>query len=1192
MKITSMFEKDINRPINGVIQVGQEESSVIQQEVSEYVITSELKKHFNHFFESYSQSFVTPTDNTGVWITGFFGSGKSHFLKMLSYLLENKEIDGKPTVEYFREKYDDELSFMNIENSTKVPTETILFNIDVEGSMTKADTAVLRVFAKTFYEHLGFYGKDLKLAKLEQFISKRGKFDEFKAVFEEKNGESWISSREDFAFWEDDIVDTLVEVLGMSEEAAHNWFNGTETADISIGQLVDEINDYVKSKPEGFRLLFMIDEAGQYIGTNTSLLLNLQSLIEKLGSVCRGQVWVVATGQEALDDMIKLRTDEFSRIMARFSVRLSLTSSSVGEVIEKRLLTKTPQAYDNLEMVYDNNDSVLSNLYSIQSQKQDLKGYRSKDEFARVFPFVPYQFLIMKDVFNEIRKKGHAGKHQSSGERSMLNGFQESAQKIQEKDEFAVVPMYYFYDTLHSFLDTAIRNVIERAERAAANDEGLSEFDVNLLKLLYLIRYIDDIPSNIENLTILMADDIRVEKKALREEVQKSLQHLENQNYISRSGDVFLFLTDEEQDIAREIKNTDVDNAAIVKVIGDLIFDDIYKPKKFKHGQFDFAFNQYVDDKLVGSSNGDVMKIKFMTMATDAVDRDERKLLVESKGDEAICVLSEDYSYFQSLETIAKIKKYAKQINVNEKPVSIQKIIQNKQTEARCLEELAREELQEAIKAGKFYICGEKVELKGSSAEAKINEALKYMVEHIFYNLGMINEIVESEADVKAVLNGNSGYVKGLINAEACNDMERYLQLQSNLNMPTSMYDIQTKYTKKPYGWRELDVAMVTAQLLFEQRVTIKYAGETIKADDQRMIGYLRKSTEIGNAKISVRENISVAKLNQVRTFLREYFDIIDIPNDEDTLIGTILDRFNDKLAELKAFEAKNVSKNGQVRFYPGYKQIMDGIELVRNILDNKGDNLALINAICESEDDLLDNSDDMKEVAEFFDTQFTLFKRADEEAQRVDRERDFFSDNEAVKDALSNIRVITKYEDNYNYSRIPKLNDYIAVIRDARLELIESKKKAMLDLISQCMEEVESKAREDEEKLAGLLNQARVLLDTKRDEVLKISELTDFASKEQFIISIMDNCLAAMDRALRPEPKPQAHREEREASDTGASKVKEERKARKNVKEYRRQVIHPTAAISSEEDIEKYLDDIREKLMRLLDGCDELMIR
>ena len=135
MEIKKMFKDDIDRKINGVIQVQQDQSAVIEQEVKEYVVTSELKKHFNKFFAEYADSFEEETNNVGVWITGFFGSGKSHFLKMLSYLLENKEIDGKKTVDYFRKKFDDELSFMNVEKCVRGQTETILFNIDVELSL-------------------------------------------------------------------------------------------------------------------------------------------------------------------------------------------------------------------------------------------------------------------------------------------------------------------------------------------------------------------------------------------------------------------------------------------------------------------------------------------------------------------------------------------------------------------------------------------------------------------------------------------------------------------------------------------------------------------------------------------------------------------------------------------------------------------------------------------------------------------------------------------------------------------------------------------------------------------------------------------------------------------------------------------------------------------------------------------------
>ena len=294
MKIQSMFKDDINRKINGVVKVDQDEKAVLVQELNEYVITRELKKHIITFINNYDESFRESTADIGVWISGFFGSGKSHFLKMLSYLLENKEVDGIRTVERFRDKpelNDDPATFMLIDKATKGKTHTILFNIDIEGSIHKNKTAVLRVFAKMFYNYLGYYGENLKVAKLEQFIDKKGKTKEFQRVFEDKNGSPWLDSRDAYAFFEDDIVATLQEVLGMSKEAASNWFNGSEDVDTSIAQLVSEIKEYVDSQPQNFRLLFMIDEVGQYVGGDTDLLINLQSLVEKIGSECMGKVW-------------------------------------------------------------------------------------------------------------------------------------------------------------------------------------------------------------------------------------------------------------------------------------------------------------------------------------------------------------------------------------------------------------------------------------------------------------------------------------------------------------------------------------------------------------------------------------------------------------------------------------------------------------------------------------------------------------------------------------------------------------------------------------------------------------------------------------------------------------------------------------------------------------------------------------
>lgn len=175
---------------------------------------------------------------------------------------------------------------------------------------------------------------------------------------------------------------------------------------------------------------------------------------------------MVCTGQEAIDEIIKTRQDQFSRIQARFKTRLSLTSSSADEVIQKRILRKKADASDLLEKVYQENASVLRNLFTFTDAMLDIKGYGSSLEFVKNFPFVPYQFMIMQKVFSEIRKHGNSGKHLSGGERSMLSGFQEAAQKIEMRDEYTLAPFYLFYDTVHTFLDSSIRRVIERCQKS------------------------------------------------------------------------------------------------------------------------------------------------------------------------------------------------------------------------------------------------------------------------------------------------------------------------------------------------------------------------------------------------------------------------------------------------------------------------------------------------------------------------------------------------------------------------------------------------------------------------------------------------------------------------------------------------------------------------------------------------------
>lgn len=1175
MIIQNMFYDDIDRKINGVVKVDQNTDEVLKQEVKEYVITKDIRKHLISFFNHYGSSFEEPTADVGVWISGFFGSGKSHFLKMLSYLLENKEIDGRTVEDYFREKFDDEATFMSIARAVGGRTQTILFNIDIEGSINKDKTAVLRVFAKMFYNYLGFYGENLKVAKLEQFIDKKGKTAEFRRVFEEKNGASWIESRDAFAFFEDDVVATLVEVLGMSETAAHNWFDGTETVETSIAQLVLEIKEYMDTQPKDFHLLFMVDEVGQYVGDSIDLLMNLQSLVEKIGSECGGRVWVVCTGQEAIDEIIKTRQDQFSRIQARFRTRLSLTSSSADEVIQKRILRKKEDAFISLEKVYDENDSVLRNLFTFTDSVLDIKGYGSSAEFAKNFPFVPYQFIVMQKVFSEIRKHGNSGKHLSGGERSMLSGFQEAAQKIEDKSEYSLAPFYLFYDTVHTFLDSSIRRVIERCQKAADNKDGIEQQDVSVLKLLYLIRYIDDIKANLDNIVILMADDIRIDKIIMRAQVSGSLDRLLSQNYIGRSGDTYNFLTDEEQDIQKEITNTMVDTSTIVGKIAHIIFGDIYETKKYRYEKYDFAFDQMVDYTAVGAVTGG-MRLRIMTVATEATEKAELRMLAES-AKQAIVVLAET-PYYEYLESAEKVWKYKKQRNIAQLPKSVQDIIKNHQNEAERYESSAKEQLEKAIESAAFYVDGEHIEINSGNAKSKLDQALEYLVTHVYSELGLISEHAESDADIIAILTGAVNMLPGTEpNRDAAAKIEEYLEMQERKHLPTSMADVQSRYQSIPYGWKEIDIAAVCAMLIVEQKVTIKYAGSTVQPNNPKLPDMLRKKSEIGKTQISKRQVVSATRMKAVKDLLRDYFSRMDVPSDEDGVIAFIIDKFEGLRVHYEELLSRYEKHN-----YPDKQVVNNALAIVNDILSQQKDNLALIERVLQKEDSLYDTQEAMQSVEAFFKTQVSIFDAAVKFEADLRNDLDYIRKDEEANTALNTIRLITMLPTSgkYQYNRIPQLNDLIIKVKVSHDEMLSEKRKELLDIVQQCMGEIHQAGNGDS-KVKTIIERSDIYYTQQKEKVAETMSLALMEGYPILMWNYRDDVVSKIEGALEP-LKPV---EPTKTANTNTT-------SKKTYKPIFRQSLLKAARLESEDEIDVYVDKLREQLKILLKGSDGIELK
>lgn len=1177
MKIQNMFQKDIDRDINGVVKVAQDDSQSLKQELSEYIITKELRGHFATFFDNYTKAIDHPTDKIGVWISGFFGSGKSHFLKMLSYLLSNKEVDGKHAFDYFADKFDDPMMYANVEKCVRVPTESILFNIDIEGPINKDKTAVLRVFAKVFYNHCGFYGEDLKVAKLERFIDKQGKTDAFRAAFKEINGEEWVNARDTAAFFEDDVVEVLQSVLGISETAARNWFNGSEEVELSIKQLVSEIKEYVDSKGDKFRLLFCVDEVGQYIGEDGDLMMNLQSIVEEIGDKCRGKVWVMVTSQEAIDSVVKVVGNDFSKIQGRFNTRLSLSSSSVDEVIKKRVLAKTEEADQLLRMEYDKEASGLKSLFAFDNPILDIKGFSNATEFSETFPFVPYQFIIIQKVLAEIRKHGNSGKHLSGGERSMLSGFQEAAQKIENKDENALIPFYQFYDTVHTFLESAIRRVIDRCQNAADAHDGLEQQDVDVLKLLYLVRYIDDIKANIENIAILMIADIHTDKIALRAQIADSLDRLLSQNYIARNGDTYAFLTDEEQDIATDIKNTSVDSAQIVQSISRTVYGEIYPSKKYKYGRYDFPYDQYVDETLNGSASGG-MCLRIVTVASDLYGSGDQNLIMKSQvNNEVIVVLSDETPYFDELEQAMKIRKYVKQRNVSHLPESIQRIIRERNEEARKLEDHARSQIEKAIVDGKFYVHGEVLNLKSGSAKDKIDAAMKSLVESVYSKLNMVNQFADTDADVFSILNSPQDEITftglGANNEDALNDISQWLELQNQKMLKTSMGDVQRRYQAIPYGWKEIDIAALIARLIVQQKIQINYGGAMVGKDDHRLVDFLRKRTEIDKAIVVRHIAPDETLIRKSVAFLREYLGAMDIPSDENGLIGFVLNTFETKRDHYKQLLDNFYAHNS----YPEKEKMEEALELMNTILGQRKDNVALLKGMVQHQDDLLDLSEDMEEIEMFFKAQQLVFDTARKFLTNISRERDYLSADTDAQSAVSTISIILSMPKPYG--RIGELPELMQKVKTAYATLLDMKREEVNENIRQCMQDVHQLAGEARD--AGtLLRQADDHFAAKREEVKTASSLTDLDAMSMQLLSYKDTICRRME-ALHdtPQSNPSA-----QSGDAPAPR-------RLNIKTMRRYDLCSIKRLNSKEDIDHYIESIREKLYCALENSDGVQI-
>lgn len=1216
MKIKDMFERDIDRQINGVIKVNQEDQANIEQELSEYVVTDELRRHFKAFYDRYDRALDEPTDKIGIWVSGFFGSGKSHFLKMLSYLLTNRRLGNKCALDYIGPRFEDPDIEANARRAASVTTDAILFNIDskdAQGSTSTDKSAIARVFAKMYYESRGFYGSDLRLARLERYIDDKGKTEEFRAAYEQAGGQPWVKVRSDYFFNDDILIEALASCGIMSEAEATRWCERDDDEEFSIDQLTSEIAAYAERRERAcggkYRMLFMIDEMGQFIADDSRYMLNLQTVVEDLGSKCGGRVWVIVTGQQAIDEITQVKGGDFSKIQGRFNTRLSLSSSCADEVIRRRILSKNEDAANLLRAQYAESHVVLSNLFSFTDAAADLIGYTDVDDFIATYPFADYQFTLMQRIMDELRNHGASGKHSSSAERSMLNGFQDAACRIEDADQTALAPLYLFYDTISTFLEDYHRRVINRADEAARHGQGLEPYDVDVLKLLFLIMYVDrDMPANIDNIVTLMTDSVHMDRIAARERVQAALDRLVRQNYVARTGDVYKYLTDDEREVAEQIQRTQPEMAKLVKKASEIFFGEVFENAKLTVGKNVFEIEEYLDDTRVNNASGLTLRVITGIDGNPTPSHEElcsRSGRIGSADGEVIVVLDPKYDYYQCLYESCRIEQFANKARTEGSLTeSRDSILRSKQQERRNLEGRALDLMRQAVVHGKFYVQGSaSTPAQSSSAKNMLEDSLRELAKSVYTKLSLIDKNYDDDAQIKQILTAYTPAAEGFEpNAAALENMASYLSRNHELHLPVSMADILEHYHAKPFGWNERDIAAVTATLLVQKRARMFHAGQPVDLNDSKLMDYLRKASKAGQVTVEARQSLSDKTKKDARDAVNDLTGNNTLPVEEESLAEECRRELSDCRVRLAGYLDVQYRRNSK---YPGYNEVAEIKTAIDNILDNSRDAADLLTAIAQHKRDFEGYAEDLEDIDGFFAGQVQIFDRANSLARKFRGEHENFEGDTAVEAALDKVDAALEHPSlNLRYQELSEANALLAEAYDSTLA---QRRTAMLDEVEQRFDAIEDYAASRGVDLAQI-GERRA---SRRDGVHDAETLTDvdaIATKltrdEQSLYKQVDQAFAEKNR-----PKPTNIHVTLTSDHSVAANARVAAAARPmatiseppsapapqqsvpRVKLVNRNLVFKPLQLSSVEEVDAYLSAARERLVAYLQDNDSIRL-
>jgi hypothetical protein len=1064
MKIGDLFVKPVDRPIEGVIKADDDRN--LLTELDEYVVTGEVAKGLSELIERY----LDETNSNGVWISGFFGSGKSHLLKILAMALENRELPGGfQAADVLIARIDDEFLKADLQKAVKIPSRSILFNIDQKSDAIGGDreSAVLEVFVKVLNELQGYYAKQGHIAQFEYGLDSRGELEAFKQGYAEVSGRTWEQDLPVVETLENEtFAKAYAQFFGKSYEEGLKLFDRQRDGyRLSPEDFAKRVKAYIDKQGPHLRLNFFADEVGQFIGQDSRLMLSLQTIAESLATICEGRAWVFVTSQGDLKSVLgELRRgegDDFTKIQGRFKTRLTLTSADVREVIQRRLLAKVEDEPEALTGVYDLEKENLQTIYRFGDGSVQYRTWRGSDEFCDFYPFVPYQFDLFQRAIEQLsRHEAFTGKHTAVGERSMLEVFQEVAKTLIGQDVGALATFDRMFDGLSATLRGDIQTSIRQAQRQL--DDPIA---IEILKALFLLKWVREFKPTPRNVAILLVDRPNVDIQAHEKAVREALSLLEQQSYLQRNGEFYEFLTDAEKDIEVEIKNTDIDESEQTKLLADVFFADILRDPKIRYeanGQ-DYSYARRLDDQLVGREAD--FSINIITSEHPNHD-DLYTLAAQNTGKaELLAVLLADTRVIDDARLFVKTRKYIQQntgggIDETTREILSRRGQQNgaRRTElqARCAEHMGKAPL---------FVNGSRLnDIAEGDARTRFQRAGQILISFTYPSLSMLRGTYDEALLSKALLDPDDlmgGDAQVLSEAEQ-EILTYVLRAQRDKGERLTVEDLVRDFGRRPYGWPQMGILVHTGRLFRVGKIELR-TSEIL--DARGALDALKNSRQHGSVRVRIQDQFDARAVAALKDFHHDFFDR---PNE-----GTDARSVAQLTQEALAGEARDVQLlvDQETKY-----QFLSDLEPVRARIQSlsEKDYSYLLNHLDEFSAELLAAKEELLAPIKAF-MHGKQRQTYDEVISFLSTEKANFGDIPA--DALEPLQAVASSGTPYRGGLLPVAKAAVASIKEMiDVRLSEERVKALSEIASDegKIQALEDYGRLDESQQAQVLGRSR----------------------------------------------------------------------------------------------------------------------